>query len=349
MTISTSETLFDHYDGQPITKFSLTNDNGVTVSAISLGATLYEIKVPTSDDSDANLVLNYPHASDYLANPFYVSMAIGRTAGRIKDSQLKLGSETFELQPNEGPTNLHGGPHGFNSQVWDGEITTENNVPVIKFHHVQKEIDDAFPGDLDTTITYQLTEDNAVKLSFTATANGHDTVFNPTYHTYFNLGNESDILNHNLMINSDSHLEFDEIKVPTGNLLDNSNTPFDFKENTKLGDAIKQMSNTTEKGFDDIFKVNPADSNEIAVLSDPETKRSVSIRSSRNGLVVFTANSFTKENMNFIKTNGVGKPYEGIALEAQTLPDSTRLPQFGDVILKDGQTRTEEIDYHLSF
>lgn len=351
-TITATTHFFDTYEGHTVNKYSLTNANGVTVSAISMGATLYEILVPTKDGGTANLVLNYPNSADYLANPFYVSMAIGRTAGRIKNSELLLNNETYKIQPNEGNNNLHGGPHGFNTHVWDGSIGENNGVPTIIFHRVQKSAEDGFPSDLDVTITYQLTEDNIVNLSFKATALSADTVFNPTYHTYFNLGDDATILNQELQVDADTHLAFDDEKIPTGELIEVTDTPFDFRKPTRLGDAITAMQNTAEKGFDDIFKINAsAHGRQIATLSDPATGRRVIVDSDRNGLVVFTANSFTKENMNFIKTNGTGQPYEGVALEAQTLPDATRFTEFGpaDVILTKGETKTATIDYRIEF
>lgn len=348
-SIKTSHTFFDKFNNQDIEKFSLTNKNGVTVSAITLGATLYEFSIPTSSGR-ANLVLNYPNSSDYLANPFYVSMGIGRTGGRIKDSRLLLNGDVYQLQSNEGTTNLHGGPNGFNTHIWDGEISEQNNDPVIKFHRVQKHSEDAFPGDLDVTITYHLTDDNTLKLTFEATALDQDTVFNPTYHTYFNLGDTDTILNHKLMVNSDQHLEFDDKKIPTGNMIPVENTPFDFRKMANLGDAIKEMQDTVEKGFDDIFKINDASQNHtIAKLQDSKTGRTVKINSDRNGLVVFTANSFTKEDMNFSRTNGIGIPYEGVALEAQNLPDATRFEGFGDIVIPKNETRSHEISYHVDF
>lgn len=348
-SIKASSTFFDRFNNQDILKFSLTNQNGVTVSAISLGATLYELSIPTSTGR-TNLVLNYPNSDDYLANPFYVSMGIGRTGGRIKDGQLKLNDKTYQLQTNEGTTTLHGGPNGFNTQVWDGEIVEENGESTIQFHHLQQSSEDGFPGDLDVTIIYRLTDDNTLKLTFEATALNQDTVFNPTYHTYFNLGDNDTILKHDLQVNADQHLEFDEKKLPTGNFLEVDNTPFDFRKMTSLGKAIQEMQNTSEKGFDDIFKIkDSAINNTIAILSDPETNRSVSINSDRNGLVVFTANSFTKEDMNFSRTHGIGIPYEGVALEAQNLPDATRFDNFGDTVINKGETKTHEIDYRVEF
>lgn len=347
-SIKGSVSSFDTYKDQEVYKLTLTNGNGVSISALSYGAILHEILVPDHNGGQANLVLNYAHTADYYENPFYVCMAIGRTGGRIGDGELPLGGKTYTLPANEGPTTLHGGPEGFSSHAWEGRIDTTSGVPVIVFHRNQLSSEDGFPGDMDVEVRYALTEDDQVVISFTAESNAL-TVFNPTQHTYFNLGNDETIKDHTLKINTTRHMEFDDIKVPTGKLLANEGTPFDFAKGPRLGDAIDGMMDTDEKGFDDIVEVEPDDNKLIATLADPKSGRSVDIHSDRNGLVVFTANSFTKENMKFIRSNGVGTPYEGVALEAQTLSDATKHPGFGDVTLPANEKETKEITFALKY
>lgn len=347
-SITASVQPFDTYKDHQVYKFSLTNGNSVTISALSYGAILHEVLVPDHHNGLANMVLNYPHTADYYDNPFYICMAIGRTGGRIGNGTLPINGKTYTIPVNEGPTTLHGGPQGFNFQSWEGRIETKNDIPEIVFHHLQKSSEDGFPGDMDVEIHYALTEDDKVVISFTAESN-ETTVFNPTLHTYFNLGSEETIKNHTLKINTNRHMEFDDIKVPTGKLLANAGTPFDFAKGPKLGDAIAGMQDTEEKGFDDVVEVEPDANNLIATLSDPESGRSVDIHSSRNGLVVFTANSFTKDHMNISRSNGVGLPYEGVALEAQNLSDATKHTGFGDVTLPANEKETKQITYALKY
>ncbi|QEA31779.1 aldose epimerase family protein [Secundilactobacillus malefermentans] len=347
-SIKATVTPFDEYKGQQIFKLSLTNQHGVTVSALTLGATLYEILVPDNNGNHANLVLNYAHSGDYLDNPFYVCQALGRTGGRIGNGEMPLNGKTYTLPTNEGSTTLHGGPNGFNSQIWEGHINTVNDAPEICLTHRQLSSEDGYPGDMDAEIHYGLTEDDKVVITFTASSN-KTTVFNPTIHTYFNLGTTDTIKDHTLAIKSDEHLDFDANKIPTGRLIPVADTPFDFRKATRLGDAIDGMMDTPEKGFDDIFKVNPDRNDLIAILSDPESGRSVEVESARNGLVVFTANSFTQEHMNFVRSNGVGIPYEGVALEAQNLPDATKHTGFGDITLPEGQKVTRQIRYGVKY
>ncbi|KRL53683.1 aldose epimerase family protein [Furfurilactobacillus rossiae] len=351
MTQSTKALLtdFDNCRGQRVQKLSLTNSHGVTLSVLTLGATLYEINVPDAEGQPHNLVLNYPHSEDYLANPFYVCMAIGRTAGRISKGQFSINGRPVTVPTNEGHNTLHGGPHGFNTVIWDGQFDYSGKTPTIAMHHKFTSQDDGFPGDSDVTIHYALTDDNRVKISFTGQSDQF-TPFNPTVHTYFNLGDQNSIEAHVLQINSTQRLVLNSEKLPTGEFEELTNTPYDFERPTPLKAAINGLQSIPERGLDDVYKVEPTRNEQvIATLTDPKTHRSVTLHSARNGLVVFTANSFTHDNMNFKRTGGYGSPYLGVALEAQALPDSMNHPQFGAVMLTPGKPQTHEITYQLSF
>lgn len=339
---------FDEFNGHQIDKLTLSNANNVSISVITLGSTLYELNVPDQDGGSRNLILNFKHSQDYFENPFYISMGIGRTGGRIADGQLVIDGQQTQLPQNEGTTTLHGGPHGFNTQIWQGELGKQDGNDVIIMHHLQKSADDGFPGDMAVTITYTLSSDNVVSINF-ATKSSAKTVFNPTQHTYFNLGKTSDIMNHQLKLNSTQALKLDDKKIPTKDRIDVEGTPYDFRQTKSLGQAIQAMSATKEKGFDDVFAVNPDANNIIAELKDPETNCAVAIESSRNGMILFTANSFTHDHMNFVRTDGVGYPHEGVAMEPMILPKPGQDRDFSEMTIPENQTVAYSIKYHLSF
>ncbi|WEV71118.1 galactose mutarotase [Lactobacillus sp. ESL0785] len=336
---------FDEYQGHKIQKLSLTNQNGVTLSLLTLGATIYEINIP-SETGVQNIVLNYYHSKDYLANPYYVCMAIGRTAGRIKNGNIILAGQSIQLPQNEGKTNLHGGTNGFNSQIWQGKIIQIAGNDVIEMSHLQE--GDGYPGKMRIKILYSLSADDVIEIKFCAISTA-DTLFNPTQHIYFNLGKNDTVKEHLLKINAKQIQKLDSNKIPLADRVTVADTPFDFRQPTSLDKAIAAMNDTAEKGFDDIFAVEPDKDNLVAVLSDPLSKISVAIESARNGLVVFTANSFTQQNMNFVRTNGIGKRYEGIALEPQTLAPSKGDGLFSAIKLAKGEEKTYTIKYHLNY
>ncbi|MCH4171880.1 MAG: galactose mutarotase [Lactobacillus sp.] len=343
--ITATVTPFETYEGQDIFKYTLTNGHGVSLSTLNYGALIYEILVPTKIGGTDNLVLNFPKASDYAQSPTYLCMAVGRTAGRISQGKVIIDGKTVQLPTNEGTTTLHGGPHGFSKAVWSGSIIAQDGQPAITFHRLQQGIVDGYPGDLDVSLTYTLNADDTITITFAGTAT-ETSLFNPTVHTYFNLGAKDDIFDHDLKVNASQHLELDAVNAPTGKLLDNANTAFDFQNGANLGQAIDALKDTPHQGLDDLFKVTPDTT--IATLSDPTNGRSVDVSSDRNGLVVYTANTMNPAEK-FIKTNGVGKPYLGVALEAQNLPDTTKNPQFGDETIPADETVTHTISYHLNY
>lgn len=336
------ESIFDNYQGQDVYKITLTNDHDITISLLTLGATWHEFSVPAGNEHK-NLLLNFATAHDYLSNPFYIGMAIGRTAGRIKNGTFPLNGQAVTVPNNEGQNTLHGGPSGFNTFIWDYNICQNDDAVSVTFSRVMTQTEDGYPGDLTATITYTLDNHNRVTLQFTGEST-EDTLFNPTSHAYFNLSDQPTILAHELTLASTEYLEVDSEKIPTGKRLATSNTPFDFSSHRSIGTGIKALQNTTEKGFDDIFKITP-NQQPIAELSDPISHRKLTISSSRNALVMFTSNSFTK---NLAFNAGAGQPYMGIALEPQTLPDTPNHPDFGDVVLPKNQKVTHTIMYQYS-
>jgi len=337
---------WDTYQNHPVTEYSIENDNGVNLSVLSWGATLHQLTVPSAKGPH-NLVLSYHKMADYLDNPFYVCMGIGRTGGRIAKGTFPLAGKTYHVAPNEGQNTLHGGPNGFNTVNWAGSLeTSDPEHAEIVLTHTFTSADDSFPGDLDAKLIYGLDNHDHVTLTFEATATSDTTLFNPTAHLYFNLSDDQLITGQTLQVNADEHLDLDGEKLPTGKMVADAGTPFDFKSGQNLGAAIRGMQDTTEKGFDDVYHVVPAADQTIAKLSDPQSKRAVTIKSDRNGLVVFTANSFTS---GLKLATGAGQPYMGVALEPQTLPDSPNHPEFGDITLPAGQTKQYHVSYDLEY
>jgi aldose 1-epimerase len=333
---------FDTYNNHKVKKIRLTNDHSVSVGILNMGAILHEFSVPTATGSK-NLILNFGSTAEYFDNPYYVGMAIGRTAGRIKNGKMPLGDTIVTLPPSEGNNTHQGGPHGFYTHMWDFETETTNDYVATTLSHTISATDDGFPGDIDVKITYRLTNNNEFSITYSGKATA-DTFFNPTCHAYFNLSDSSTILNHQLMVNSDTYLEVDQEKIPTGNFLPVADTAFDFTSPKLLQSAINDLSNTDEKGLDDIFKLN-TDQQPIAKLQDLDSGDCIEINSSRNGLVVYTANN-VGAGLKFER--GAGVPYIGVALEAQTLPDTHNHPDFGDITLKANTEKEYQITYKYS-
>ncbi|QMU08998.1 aldose epimerase family protein [Levilactobacillus suantsaii] len=343
--MQTTTSQWDTYQGQAVTQYEIENANGVKLAVLSWGATLHKLLVPSAK-GEHNLVLSYHKMAHYLDNPFYVCMGIGRTGGRITRGTAKIGDQTYHLDPNEGQNTLHGGPHGFNTVNWDGTIDdSDPDLAKISLTHTFKSTDDSYPGDLTAKIVWTLDQHDQITLTFSGTATA-TTLFNPTAHLYFNLSDDPLVTGQTLQVNSHEHLELNSEKLPTGKFLPVADTPYDFSDGQNLGQAIRGLQDIPEKGFDDVYHVVPSSNDTIAKLTDPTSKRTVTIKSPRNGLVVFTANSF---DANLKLATGSGQPYMGVALEPQTLPDTMNHPDFGDVTLPAGQTQSYQITYDLTY
>ncbi|MEY2375374.1 aldose epimerase family protein [Lentilactobacillus buchneri] len=338
--MNTKKELFDKLDGQDIEKFTITNDHNVSVSAITFGATLEEFNVPGPDGKPTNILVSVPSSEELMKNQYFCQ-AIGRTAGRITNGTFKIKGQEYHVDSNEGTTTLHGGPHGFNTQIWDGSFDGDT---IVFTKHIDSS-EDSFPGNIDVKITFSLNNDNELTATYSAKSDA-DTLFNPTQHMYFNLSEGDSINGQSLQINADKYLELNKDKTPTGKKVAVDDTPYDFRDNQNLKVGIADMKAEVGHSYDEVFEINDhQDDKPVATLSDPESGRSISISSKRNALVVFTPDDLTGTNY----LRGKGGPYMAIALEAQNLPDTPNHEDFGDVTLPAGEEKTYSIKYKVEF
>lgn len=341
MTANTK--VFDQYKGEDIYEYSLTNKNGVTLSTLSWGANWYELLVPTNAGKKQNLLLNFPHTADYAEKNPYLCMSIGRTAGRIGGASFTINGQTYNVDVNESDYDLHGGFHGFNFYTWNGKIQ-DNHIIFNK--KVTSELDN-FPGNMDVTITYTLTDDDEVIIDYAAETDA-DSLFNPTNHAYWNLNAGDDpVTNHELYIHSSHRAALNSNKIPTGELAPVLNTPYDFSKNAPLGKAIAALQSIPEKGLDDVFIIDDHDPAEpVAELRNPDNGTSVTIFSERNAIVSYTANGWDDSQKFIDKT---GQPQVAIALESQTAPNAVSDPKFGDISIEPGEIKHYYTKYKFGY
>ncbi len=332
--------LFDTYNNQDIQKFTLTNDNGVSIAVISLGATWQAFNFPDKAGKSANVLLSQASSKEIMANQYFCQ-AIGRTAGRITNGTFSIKGHEYHVAQNEGTTTLHGGPHGFNTQVWNGAI--EDNQIVLEKHITSS--DDSFPGNIDVKITWTLDDDNTATVTYSAKSDA-DTLFNPTQHAYFNLGDTDNVYDHSLTINADKYLALNKDKTPSGKMVNVAGSAYDFRAGQNIKHGIDDMKASVGHTYDEVYVINDHSADTpIATLADPASGRKVSIFSKRNALVVFTPDDLN--GINFER--GAGVAHMGIALEAQTLPDTPNHEGFGNILLPAGEEKHYSISYKAEF
>src|SRR5690625_1009906 len=235
-------------------QFTLTNDHGMSVSVLNYGAIITSVVVPDKHGEFENVVLGYKNYDDYINDPNYFGAVIGRIAGRVQDASFTLNGQEYILEANEGKNQLHGGPNGFHQVIWKDETFKESSSVGLKLSHTSPDGDGNYPGNLSVTVTYTLTNNNELILDYSATTD-KTTVLTLTNHSYFNLnGNiKNTIHNHFVKTNCSQYVELDEHLIPTGEMIDVENTPFDFLSGKYLADGIESNYHQNElanNGYD---------------------------------------------------------------------------------------------------
>ncbi|WP_373702274.1 aldose epimerase family protein [Weissella soli] len=326
--------------GETIKHVVITNANGHQLGLVSWGASWQSFKTAAGVD----LVLGFNDVASYLDNDYYLGNIVGRVGGRLDQAKFDLNGKTYHLDANEGANTLHGGEKNFSHKNWEIATVDEANNSVT-FATTMTEAEDHFPGTLKTTVTYTLTDDDEVKLDFGATSDA-DTLYNPTSHVYFNMaGLGADARELELQLNASRHLEFRPDQLPTGKLLEAAGTAFDFQTKTKIGDNIAKLeTDAFDAKFDDAFEVATGTDAPAAILTDPVSGRTVEVSTDRNGVIFFITNPDVdkyEDQAAFLAEN----PFNGVALEAQTLSDAIHHPEFGDIVLPAGVEKHYETRY----
>lgn len=329
-------------NGQSVEQVTLENDAGSSIQVLTLGATWQAFNVPSAQGT-ANLLAGYDNLADYEATPFYVCKTVGRVAGRIGGAKFDIDGQHFTSDQNENKNTLHGGMHGFSDVVWTiaDHQETADKIAVTMSLAVAGDVDH-FPGDMTLAVTYTLTNRNKVTWSITGNTDTA-TLFNPTLHTYFNLTDHEELASQSLFINGRNRVVLGSDKVPTGELSDATGTAYDFTKLGKVTDHLAQLkAETNGVEFDDAYRVNGDADHPIATVADPESGRALDLYSSRNGLVIFTADP---AGYALSADEQANRSYTALALEAQWLPDAIHHDGFGDIVLPANAPQTYSIDY----
>src|SRR5699024_8138890 len=237
--------------------FILENKNGMQVHILNYGGIITKIMVPDKNGRFENIVLGFQDYWNYKENPDYFGAIIGPIAGRIEQGCFELDGETYKLEKNEGTNHLHGGLNGFHQVVWEGETFRNSNEVGVKLTYQQNGKEQIYPGNIKAHVTYSINNLNQLGIDYSATTD-KKTPVTVTNHTYFNLtGNLKDtVLNHQVKMNSDRYLKLDHRLVPTGDVLEVKDSPFDFKDGRKLKDGTfsnHEQNRLVGHGYDHYF------------------------------------------------------------------------------------------------
>ncbi|MBR6284165.1 MAG: galactose mutarotase [Muribaculaceae bacterium] len=315
-----------------ITLITLENESGAHVVLSSLGAGINSIVVPDNQGYLADVVLGYAAADDYLYDGPCMGKIPGRYANRIAGGHLEVDGKVHQLAINNGPNALHGGPEGFQNQIWDFEMEENNRVV---FTLVSPDGDEHYPGELTARVAYTWTEDNILKIELNAVTDA-PTVVNLTNHTYFNLAGEGSVLDHELLMDAVRWLPTDDTLIPTGELAPVAGTPMDFTSFKPLGRDMKRDFPALNygKGYDNCWVIDPKGRQLLrtaAVLRHRDSGRVVEVVTDQPAVQIYTGNWL--EGCPTGKGGAVYHDYDGVAIECQGLPDAPNKPQFPSQLL----------------
>jgi aldose 1-epimerase len=327
-------------EGVAVEQYTLTNRRGAIAKVITYGATLTELVVPDRGGKPANVVLGYDRLEPYLAGVPYFGSTVGRVGNRIAKGRFTLDGKAYTLAVNNGPNHLHGGIKGFDKVVWKARALP-GAAASIEFTYRSPDGEEGYPGTLDAAVVYTLTDDNELRLEYTATTD-KATPVNLTNHSYFNLAGDGsgDILGHVLTIAADEYTPVDEALIPTGELKAVKGTVFDFTAPTAIGARIAKVPIAPPVGYDHNFVLRKADAAGAPRLAarvvEPKTGRTMEVLTTEPGVQFYSGNF-----LDGTLKNRHGVPYgkhAAFCLETQHYPDSVNHPAFPSTILAPGQT-----------
>lgn len=333
-------------DGRFITQYILRNSNGMSISLINYGATLTSVQIPNSQGTRQELTLGFDRLEDYLTHDFYFGATIGRVANRIADAYFNYKEHDYFLSKNlDFQHHLHGGEKGLDKVVWHAEVAIRDDQASVIFFYTSPDDDQGYPGNLDIKVTYSLTLDNELKISFEAETD-QATPVDLTNHAYWNLAGAGNgtVLDHVLQIFSDRYVVTDKDLLPTGQIAEVKGSPFDFRKPHPIGERIKDIA---IGGYDLCYLLPPVINHQpqfIAKISEPISGRILEVYTTQPGLQFYIGNSLR----DYPIASGLRtQRYGAFCMETQNLPGAVKYPQFPSPFLLPGDRYQHQTIYRL--
>ena len=326
---------------KPVKLYTLKNKNGMEVCITNFGARIVSIMLPDKNGKMTDVVLGFDNIDDYINVPSDFGATIGRYANRIGDGKITIDGKEIQLPQNNGSHCLHGGPTGWQYQVFK---TNQLDAQTIKLTVESPDGDNNFPGNVVASVTYTLTEDNAIDIKYDATTD-QKTVINMTNHSYFNLSGNPSVsgMDHILYLAGDSITPIDSTFMTNGEMMAVAGTPFDFKTPKAISQDVTNFENEQikfGKGFDHNWVLNTkGDIRQVAAkLTSPTTGITLEVYTDEPGIQLYTGNFLDGTVKG---KNGIVYPQRAsICLETQHYPDSPNKAHWPSVILEPGKTYT---------
>lgn len=317
--------------------YTLTNHNGMEVCITNFGGRIVSLMVPDKNGTMTDVVLGFDNIADYQNIPSDFGASVGRYANRINQGRMTIDGKDIQLPTNNFGHCLHGGPTGWQYQVYEANQTNDSTLVLTM---KSPDGDNNFPGNVTAKVTYSLTAGNAIDIKYEATTD-KATVINMTNHSYFNLNGDPSKpgTDQVLYVAADSITPVDSTYMTNGTMMAVKDTPFDFNTPKPIAPDVTDFNNEQVKfgdGFDHNWVLRTkGDINQVAArLSSPLTGITLTVYTNEPGIQVYTGN-FLDGTVKGKK--GIAYPKRAsVCLETQHYPDSPNHPQWPSVILKPG-------------
>ena len=321
-------------EGSEIFAYTCRNENGLVLQTMNYGATILKVEVPDRHGTMANVVLGFPTLEGYLERHPYFGSTVGRFCNRIGGARFELEGKEYSLAVNNPPNHLHGGIVGFDKAVWTSEEVYAEESIGVRYRYVSADGEEGYPGEVQVEAVYALTNDNEIRIEFTATSDAA-TPINLTNHAYWNLAGAGSgtILDHHLELAADQYLPVDEGLIPTGELQSVEGSPLDFRSSASIGSRIEQVD-LTPTGYDHCYSVRGQYGalRLAARVTEPGSGRVMEVYTTQPGIQLYTGNFLDGS-----ETAGGYPQYSAFCLETQHYPDSPNKPEFPSTILRPGE------------
>ena len=338
-------------DGREVYAYTLKNANGMSAKILSYGGAIAEIRVPDRNGCFTDVVGGYDCLASYVGADGYQGALIGRFGNRINKGKFTLDGVDYSLFINNNDNHLHGGQFGYNSKIWDVEAI-DSDEPVLKLHIISPDGDEGYPGNLDLTVTYKLSNMNGLSIRYEATTD-KATPINLTNHCYFNLGGYASgkIYDMELMIDADTYLPTDERLIPTGELKSVEGTPFDFREPKPIGKDLEtedeQLRNGGGYDHNWVLDRQSCCGLELAAsVHEPSSGRFMEVLTDQPAIQFYGGNFFDGTTSG--KYGRTLNYRESLALETQKYPDTPNHEAFPSTLLEPGEKYTHTCVYRFS-
>lgn len=333
--------------GEVVKQYEMVNANGMKAVLLNYGAVLRELYVPARDGSMLDVVWGYEDVEHYEVNKPNFGATLGRNANRVAKGQVEIGGVTYQMERNDGENNLHGGKPGYHQRIWKGIVADDNKV---EFSMVSPDKDQGLPGNAQVRVSYKLTNENQLEISYQATADA-DTIFNMTNHTYFNLEGQASesVLEHQVQIDAEFFTPTGADLIPTGEFRSVEGTPMDFRQWRTLGKDIHGDYEPLQqaKGYDHNFVLTEKEGDRLAArLRAEKSGILMEVYTDQPGLQLYTSNALVEEAGG--KGGRVYSLYSAACFETQHFPDALHHENFPSTLVKAGEEYRTRTTYQFS-